>query len=800
MANVRTINSPGVEIRETDLSQRAVTPAGTNVLVTGYAPQGPTYEIVELASLSEFETVYGTPTNAAERYFYYSVRRLFTDGSNPVIKAARLPYGAGSSEGSESGYSALVYPFITIPTATTYSTPALAAAAVATGAVALSAAGGYLIGEPVLVALTQDQYNTVLQGGVSWLSSLPTSACGGLSAIQVSGSQVVTDLGKAGIVVLNKVKSTINEKFEGYYLNVADGYSNNPATNFDSAVAIKTVGSTWFVDGNDGFDVAYTVLPNTRVGFNLSASYTAGVDSISQTIENLAPFNISNGSGFDDAITLSLFRVRPTPFSPNVQTLQYVLQEGFTGSLYANRQVQDPLGGPAQSFYLNTIVDDNSSTLTVLINSNIANASNWLDLSGSSSKLVRVYKNATDSSDKFFASTGSGALSASAILTALSLAGQFNPVNNLYALGTYSDSRPVNASKVIGDAGTKLDVILNLAENPDVVPLDITVDAGLSTVYAHTVALGLSAYDDTYTSAALTTYIGQLSASTGNPVSNTLVDNWNSIIGKFEAFARSRRKDHLFIADPLRSIFVLGSDYKTLTDKTKNFSQNIYWPLRNCFNAYNTSYATAYANWVKAVDSYSSKSVWLPFSGYAAAMMTASDAANYPWSAPAGLNRGVINGIVDIAVNPQQKQRDLLYKVALNPLVFFPNEGFTVMGQKTLLKTPSAFDRINVRRLFLFLEKSVLGTTKFFVFEPNTVFTRNRLTNTISPVFDLAKNTQGLYDYLIVCNETNNTADVIDDNTLVVDIYIKPVRTAEFILVNFYATKTSQNFNELLQG
>jgi phage tail sheath protein FI len=117
-----------------------------------------------------------------------------------------------------------------------------------------------------------------------------------------------------------------------------------------------------------------------------------------------------------------------------------------------------------------------------------------------------------------------------------------------------------------------------------------------------------------------------------------------------------------------------------------------------------------------------------------------------------------------------------------------------------LLKTPSAFDRINVRRLFLYLEKATNKTCRYFVFEPNTTFTRNRLVNTISPIFQLAKNTQGCYDYLIVCNETNNKPDTIDDNTLVVDIYIKPVRTAEFILVNFYATKTSQSFNELLQA
>lgn len=796
MANVRTINSPGVEIREIDLSTRAVTPAGTNVLVAGYAPQGPTYEIVELSSLTDFETVYGTPTNAAERYFYYSVRTLFTNGNNPTIKAARLPYGAGSGDGETSSYTALAYPALAIPAKNAYSTPALAATAISSGTTLLSAAGGYLLGEPALVTLTQEQYNSAVQGNITW--SVSASVLG-LSSFQVSGSNVLTDLGKAAIVVLNKSKSTINEKFEGYYLNIADSYSNNPATDFDDVVKIKTIGSTWFSAGNTADDVAYTQIPSTRIGFALSAAYTSNIESMSRDIENLPTFNIA-ASGYDDTLIMSLFRVRPSPFSPNVQTLQYVLQEGYTGSLYSYRQVQDPMGGQPQSFSLNTIVNDNSNTVTVLTNPNISNAPNWLDNNSNSTKLVRVYKASNDTNDPFYSNTG---LSANAMFYTLSASlYTFNSSNNLYALGTYSDSRATNSSKIIGDTGTKLDTVLNLAENADVVDIDLTVDAGLSTIYAHTQVLnsGAGAYDDTASDSTLLAQVNALSASNGDPVSNTLINSWNSITSKFESFARTRRKDHVFISDPLRSIFLLGENYKTLEDKTKNFSQNIYWPLRNSYTAYNSSYATTYANWVKVVDSFSSKAVWLPSSSVVAPVITNSDAVAYQWAAPAGLTRGVINGITDLAINPQQKQRDLLYKVSLNPVVYFPNEGYVVMGQKTLLKAPSAFDRLNVRRLFLYLEKATLRSMRYFVFEPNTTFTRSRAVNTLSPLFELARNTQGLYDYLIVCNETNNTNDVIDDNTMVIDIYIKPVRTAEFILVNFYATKTSQNFNELLQG
>ena len=787
MASLRTINSPGVEIREIDLSTRAVTPVGTNVLAAGFAPQGPTYEIVELSSLNEFETVYGTPTNAAERYFYYSVRQLFAAGGNPTIKVARLPYGSDAGEGTTSEYSALAYPVIAIPTDTLTYPASAAAAGGGSGTIPLSSAQGFYFGEPALVSLTESQYQTIAQGGLNWTT---TTGNIGLSSFTVSGTNVVAGLGKAGLVVLNEAKTTINEKFEGYYLNLADAFSNNPASDMDDTVNIKTIGNNYFVDGALANATSYTVVPQNRIGCAFSATQTQSFDSMSRDIENVPTFNIA-ASGYSDSVILSLFRVRPSPFSPTTTTLQYVIQEGYTGSLYSQRQIQDPLGGKPMSFYLETVANDNSNNLNVLINPNM-NLTNWLDNNGNSTKNVRILKTTTGSDSDTFYNSASAYLNVKVT--------SFNAANNLYALGVYADSLPSTTAKPIGDVATKLDAVLNLAENTDTVDIDITIDAGLSTIYAVTQVLGVSAYDDTVITNGLISQVNALSASSGNPVSNDLITKWSSITSKFEEFARSRRKDHLFVSDPIRHVFITGENYKTLDNKSKNFSQNIYWPLRNLYGAYNSSYATTYGNWVKANDQFSSKGVWLPSSGYAAAVMTANDAVSFPWIAPAGLNRGIINGLTDIAVNPQQKQRDLLYKVSINPLVFFPNDGYVVMGQKTLLKAPSAFDRINVRRLFLFLEKATLRTMRYFVFEPNTTFTRTRAVNTLSPLFELAKSTQGLYDYLLVCNDTNNTSDVVDDNTMVVDIYIKPVRAAEFILVNFYATKTSQNFNELLQG
>jgi phage tail sheath protein FI len=313
-------------------------------------------------------------------------------------------------------------------------------------------------------------------------------------------------------------------------------------------------------------------------------------------------------------------------------------------------------------------------------------------------------------------------------------------------------------------------------------------------------ALGTSTFDDTATGAGLTTGLNalQTTGSYNSPADpSDLRGSYNTIFSKFQTFAELERKDHIFIADPLRPIFVTGTNSKTLKDPSKNWSQHIFSALRHQFSLANTSYATTYANWAKINDKFSGRDVWVPFSGIAASIMTTTDTNNDPWWAPAGFTRGRVFGVNDIAIEPNQKQRDDLYKFSLNPITAF-REGITVFGQKTLQKMPGAFDRINVRRLFLYLEKVTKATVRYYVFEPNSLFTRTRVKDDLRPLFERAKNNEGVYDYIVVCDERNNTPDVIDQNELIIDIYIKPIRAAEFILVNFYATRTGADFQEFI--
>jgi hypothetical protein len=288
-----------------------------------------------------------------------------------------------------------------------------------------------------------------------------------------------------------------------------------------------------------------------------------------------------------------------------------------------------------------------------------------------------------------------------------------------------------------------------------------------------------------------------MTATDGGIPSGNAYSGYNAVAGQLIALADKTRKDHMFISDPLRHIFINGQDTKTSSRRNYVFSDDVYWTLKNQFAAVQSSYVSVYANWLKINDTTSNRQIWVPPSGFAAAVYASTSQQAFPWIAPAGFNRGTLVNVYDVAINPTQKQRDLLYKINMNPIAFFNNDGFVIYGQKTMFKKPSAFDRVNVRRLFLTLEKETKALLKYFVFEPNTFATRNRLKGALLPIFEQAKLNDGLYDYQLICDERNNTPDVIDNNELKISIYIKPVRAAEFILADFVATRTGIDFSEL---
>ena len=211
-----------------------------------------------------------------------------------------------------------------------------------------------------------------------------------------------------------------------------------------------------------------------------------------------------------------------------------------------------------------------------------------------------------------------------------------------------------------------------------------------------------------------------------------------------------------------------------------------------------TSYAVLDSGWKYQFDKYNDTFRWVPLNGDIAGLMVRTDITRDPWWSPAGLNRGQIKNSIKLAWNPNKAERDDLYQRGVNPVVTFPGEGTVMFGDKTLLAKPSAFDRINVRRLFIVLEKAIATAAKFLLFEFNDEFTRQSFKNLVNPFLRDVQGRRGIFDFLVVCDETNNTPEVIDRNEFVGDIYIKPARSINFIQLNFIAVRTGVEFSEIV--
>lgn len=797
----RTIQSPGVEIREIDQSIITNTNTGTNIFLAGYSPQGPTSEIIQVTSVDDLQRIYGVPTNAAERYFYYSAKTIL-DQSNANLNVARLPYDYSIGNTSQY-YTMLDYGVGMDALSTNNISASTFALSAGNSSHYNDALSGYYIVKPVQKVITKEFYDSLKDGTYGWDSKVYNTSNSVLSG---------------AILVVNKNKSIVESNFSGYYvvisdqtvttptsLQLYDGVTNiyvNNSTYPTISISLTSNGwiniptvSNWIALNQVSFATevstgSYDFLLTNAVS---AASYT---DSVSEVIANAPAFNISTNE-FKDTIIVSVFKLRPSIFGQDPNKLDYILAESFVGSLDSTRKVNNINGGAPVNFFIQDVVNANSDIIDIYVNPYFA---------GNSPDVTKnvVWSNGISGSNEPIKYVKT--LNRRNILTVLTAdnvndevaIARLGPIfsDSLFNLGDYQ-TKSVE-SKYIGSIPTKLEKVLRKLENKDIYNVDVIVDAGLSTIFAEQSFNGLSAsslsaiYDDIYYNTSLD---NDLYNESGNINSNTVIANWKTVTDVFVNFAENGRKDCFFISDVLRYVFVQGN-VSVLKDENKNFSQHIARALKNLYGPVNSSYAGTYANWGRCYDGIKGKYFWLPMSGHISALLGRTDQNYFPWSAPMGLNRGILSGITELAISPNQKERDQLYRININPIVNFPNDGLTVFGQKTLQKKPSAFDRINVRRLFLWLEKRTEEVAKYFIAEPNTTYTRTRFKNTLTPIFDLAKNNEGVYEYLIKCDTSNNTPDTIDQNELHALIYIKPVRTAEFIVIDFIATKTGASFSE----
>ena len=411
----------------------------------------------------------------------------------------------------------------------------------------------------------------------------------------------------------------------------------------------------------------------------------------------------------------------------------------------------------------------------------------------------------------------------------------FAPINSIYPFGVYTTA--TTTQKIIGQVPTKLQRALQLVENDEEYPdIDLVLESGLGTIFmnsngndfsgeyaSRTLIVSEDTNQETTDNQSTKEYIFdesviltgvedmRTSRSSLSDEAQDVLEDYLAVTNVFLQFANAMqnggRGDCFFISDIPRGILIKGKDTKVTNlygieiennaydfgeSVVHSFPTSIYSPIKHQFDSIVSTYMSTYAQWVKIYDDFSGDKVWIPVSGHIAANIASTDAVYGPWYASAGLRRGVISGVLDYALSPSISQRTDLYKICINSVPKIPNYGVTIWGIRTMSKKDSAFDQNTCRRTFLYMEKKIKQLLRYYIFEPNTSYTRLQIFNDIDPFLEGIKNKGGIYSYTLVTDTTVNTPEIINNGDLVVAIAAAPTRTAENIIVEFTANKYSE--------
>lgn len=336
-----------------------------------------------------------------------------------------------------------------------------------------------------------------------------------------------------------------------------------------------------------------------------------------------------------------------------------------------------------------------------------------------------------------------------------------------------------------------LNIILDHSKNAYELPLDAIVDAGVSNIAQFIRSVYWKTGYGKYT------FNAENLKALKNVTSNN-VGMWKNILVKFDNFCKEIRmcRDCMFIADGLRHLCLYGNSKRVRPSNIHSSFMKDVFPGLKYMQALDSSYSAGYCNWYMARDDYSGDMLWLPPSIKAAGVYIYTDTYFHTWDAPAGLTRGVLANVYDVAFNPTIQEAGKLYNQQWNYAISYPIDGIVVEGQKTFQINKTALDRINVRRLMLYLEKEVVRIGRHFLYESNTEYLRQRFVDALTPIFEDCENGNGIIEFAIKCDDENNTLETIENHELHVKIAVKPVKTLEFLVCDFIVTNQSASVSE----
>lgn len=741
--SIRTIQAPGVEIKEIDKSAYSPSMTGTRCFVMGYSNKGEPYQPMEFTSRSSFENYYGTPDNEAERYFHTAAMEVINQ--NGVLYTARIPYDNESKdvmtgiryEVKDPVNSTLdmILPNIASSDTSISNFKLIEPSEVPVTTYDLSAIDEYRTKESkvangsfIIIDKTCATLNKIVEDDrkgdereLIGLVPVVTTAANALYTQKLIGEVALSNIHDYEVIANCKTLS-------GYSLRAKD-ISRRFCTCPESEMTSMTCDWDEVVEGD---------IDTNTVSLEANSFFPA----ITMNSDN---------SGFDRTnlkkIGVVVYKAYLDASEGNKISLMPV--ESFAGSLGKNDK--DPNTGAS------TFIDD-------IINTN--------------SDYIYFFSNIRDNDIKDI---------------------DIYVANHCSTCGMLGFTEAMTEEKIsvksIYDGMNKcFDKVADINERD----IDIVPDAGLANIASfikNNYDEGSGPYDfnQQVEGSDDTVYKGWSKAMDSN---SSAIKTWKTVEQKFDNFCKNVRKDCVFIADAPRPMVLQGEKKIVRPSKPTNSIDANILPRIKWITGLNTNYGAGYLDWFQVADEFSGDFFWCPPSIKAMGVYINTDLNFNYWDAPAGLNRGVVPA-VDVAFSPTPKQAGSIYEKNWNYAINYPQDGIVLEGQKTFQVKPSAFDRVNVRRLFLRLERQTYKVARYFVYEGNTAYTRQRLVDMLNPIFQSAKVGGGIYDFKIICDESNNTPNVIDNNELRVKIGIKPVKSAEFILIDFIALSTGGSFSEM---
>lgn len=773
----RKFNAPNVEYNEIDRSQYGLindgAAIGTMTFIAGFADKGDDYDAKYSRSLPDFINTYGYPTNEAERYFYNAAKEVFSKGGRTIT--SKIPYDNESKDKfaftiyqSDAKLSTIDYKgkFADLSSLDPSITSYIELKSVEKDNLSTILSTNFPSIDRTCL-MTMEQYDDLLVGKVKpnentlYIIDISRNRYSkDPNVIDLSVNQTDSYLGYVPVLV-----SPLNALYFQNLIsaNLSDDTDENP---FNVAKNFQTIPNTGLLSVSEGSGLLrMNELPELSVIESHLALPIESSEIVSETVSKIAAsyfpsirFYSENRLDRTYLKQIGIVVFRMVSDTSNDGRINFIPVESFVGSL--NRKAKDPITG--KNLFIDNIVNDNSEFINVFSNFKFEQDG-----------VVRYNNNNDDV--KVLASSVFDKASTYLISN-----------QTITSLGFFVSQCAKYISKETIEK--TLDLIFENCKDPNLYPLDIICDGGVSNIaqYMDTLQGKTVFYEPEYD------FDGQYSLRNAE---STKV--WKQILKKYDDFVKYMRKDCIFIADGMRPLCLTGNEKIIRKSAPKNTIVKNLIPKIRYMLPPNSSYSAGYCDWFKCVDDTSQSYFWCPPSIKALGVYLYTDRYANTWDAPAGDNRGKIEDAYDIAFNPTIEEAQSFYEQQWNYAMSYPLNGIVLEGQKTFQTERTALDRVNVRRLCNGIKKGIREIARWFKYEGITPHLLTRFRDQLTEFLQKVQVNDGISEFFIKLDEENNTPETIDRNEIHATIAIRPVKTAEFIIINAIVVNQSADLEEV---